>query len=111
MEGNLILFTTGVRVLFDSGASHSFISSVYASSLGLKPKRLNNPIRINIPLGDTVVLGQYCIAIISLHNDCHMEDDFVLMDIGPYDLILGMDWLTKYRAVIDCYAKKVTANH
>lgn len=33
------------------------------------------------------------------------------MNMGPYDIILGMDWLTKYRTIIDCYAKKVTITH
>ena len=111
MEGSLILFTTGVRVLFYSGASHSFISSACASSLGLRPKSLTSSICINTPLGSAALLTQCCTAIISLHHDCHMEDDFVLMDMGSYDLILGMDWLSKYHAIIDCYAKKVTAYH
>lgn len=33
------------------------------------------------------------------------------MDMGPYDLILGMDWLTNYHAINDGYAKKVTIAH
>lgn len=67
MEGILILFSTGVKVLFDTGASHSFISSSYASSLGLKVKKLNSPIAVGTLLGRSVDLTRYFIAIITLN--------------------------------------------
>ncbi|XP_019059403.1 PREDICTED: uncharacterized protein LOC109117125 [Tarenaya hassleriana] len=31
-----------------------------------------------------------------------MPADLIVVPIGVYDLILGMDWLTKYQAYIDC---------
>jgi len=34
--------------------------------------------------------------------------DLVLLEIQGYDLILGMDWLTKYKATIDCERKILT---
>ncbi|GJY24374.1 putative reverse transcriptase domain-containing protein [Tanacetum coccineum] len=33
-------------------------------------------------------------------------DNNVVTEMGTYDVIIGMDWLTKYQAVIDC-AKKI----
>ena len=111
MEGSLILFNTSVKVLFDTGASHSFISDACAMILGLKPKRLEIPISIGTPTGSNVYLNRYYTTIISLHSECHMEDNFIVMDMSPYDVILGMDWLTKYQAMIDCYTKKVTISH
>ena len=35
--------------------------------------------------------------------------DLRVMDMLESDVILGMDWLTAYRVVIDCEHKKVTA--
>ena len=32
------------------------------------------------------------------------------MDISGFDVILGMDWLTAHRVVIDCDRRRVTAN-
>jgi hypothetical protein len=34
--------------------------------------------------------------------------DLILLDMVDFDLILGMDWLSPHRAVLDCYAKTVT---
>ena len=30
------------------------------------------------------------------------------MDISYFDVILGMDWLTEHRVVIDCYSRRIT---
>jgi len=34
--------------------------------------------------------------------------DLVLLEIQGYDVILGMDWLTKHKAIIDCEQKVLT---
>ena len=35
--------------------------------------------------------------------------DLRIMDMSEFDVILGMDWLTVYRVVIDCEHRRVTA--
>ena len=35
--------------------------------------------------------------------------DLKIMDMSEFDVILGMDWLTVYRVVIDCERRRVTA--
>ena len=35
--------------------------------------------------------------------------DLRIMDMSEFDVILGMDWLTLYRVVIDCERRKVIA--
>ncbi|XP_021759182.1 uncharacterized protein LOC110724094 [Chenopodium quinoa] len=62
-----------VKVLFDSGASHSFISKEVVGSLGV----------------------EFLAGLIEF-------------DLNDFDVILGMDWLGKYEAKIDCAAEKVT---
>ena len=34
--------------------------------------------------------------------------DLRIMDMSEFDVILGMDWLTVYRVVIDCERRRVT---
>ena len=41
-------------------------------------------------------------------GDCTMEMDLVVLEMEDYDVILGMDWLSKYHACVDCYHKVVT---
>ena len=35
--------------------------------------------------------------------------DLRIMDMSEFDVIIGMDWLTSYRVVIDCERRRVTA--
>ena len=33
--------------------------------------------------------------------------DFILLDIHDFDVILGMDWLSRHHGTVDCYRKEV----
>ena len=97
------------RVLFDSGASHSFIAASYVNVLGLKVESLEKQLHVSSPLGIRVRIDQIC-------RDCELEIlgilltvDLRVMDISDFDVILGMDWLTAHRVVIDCDRRRVTA--
>ena len=77
--------------------------------LGLKVKTLENPLHVSSPLGTRVRIDQIC-------RDCELEIlgillmvDLRVMDISEFDAILGIDWLTAYRVVIDCDRRRVTA--
>ena len=98
------------RVLFDSGASHSFIAASCVNILGLKVESLEKPLHVSSPLGVRVRIDQIC-------RDCELEISGILltvdlrvMDISNFDVIHGMDWLTAHRVVIDCDRRRVTTH-
>ena len=33
--------------------------------------------------------------------------DLVALDMRDFDVVLGMDWLSRHRATLDCYKKEV----
>ena len=95
--------------MFDSGASHSFVFASCVKELGLKVETLEEPLHVNSPLGTGVRIDQMC-------RVCELEIlgilltvDLRVMDMLEFDVILGMDWLTAHRFVIDCDRKGVTA--
>ena len=45
------MYNTWVCVLFDTGATHSFISKSCVDSLGLKAERVENSLLIESPMG------------------------------------------------------------
>ena len=70
---------------------------------------MEKPIHVSSPLGTRVNDDQIC-------RDCELEIsvifltvDLRVIDMSKFDVILGMDWLTTHRAVIDCDRKRVTA--
>ena len=93
------------RVLFDSCASHSFIVASCVNVLGLKVESLGKPLHVSSPLRIRVMIDKIC-------QDCELEIygilltmDLGVMDMSDFDVILGMNWLTAHRVVIDCDRK------
>ena len=99
------------KILFDSGASHSFVATSSMDVLGLEVETLEKPLYVSSPLGTRVRIDQIC-------RDCELEISRILltvairvMDISDFDVILGMDWLTTHRVVIDCDSRRITCLH
>ena len=77
--------------------------------MGLEVETLENPLNVNSPIGTRVSVDQIC-------RDCELEISEILltvylrvMDMSEFDVILGMDWLTAHRVVIDYDCRRVTA--
>ena len=109
IQGTFLLSRLWARVLFDSSASHSFIAASVVIELGLEVMALEEPLYVSSPLGIRTRIGMMC-------HGCQLEISRILltvdlrvMDMSEFDVILGMDWLTAYRVVIDCERKRVTA--
>ena len=45
-------------------------------------------------------------CVITLANKA-LKVDFRILDMTGYDVILGMDWLTVYRALVDCHRRRI----
>nr|AAV31295.1 putative polyprotein [Oryza sativa Japonica Group] len=94
-------------VLFDSGATHSFLSKSFASNHGMEVISLGRPLLVNTP-GNQAFSTQYCpSATIGIEED-PFPSSLILLESKDLDVILGMDWLSRHRGVIDCANRKVT---
>ena len=97
------------RVLFDSGASHSFIAASVVRDLGLEVKTLEDPLYVSSPLGARMSIDLICRSCELKISGIMLSVDLRVMDMSEFDVILRMDWLTAYRIVIDCERSKVTS--
>nr|GFC53776.1 hypothetical protein [Tanacetum cinerariifolium] len=98
---------TSVFVLFDTGATHSVISFVFASRVTTTPTLLDHVLCISMHMQDSV-------RITHVYRDLPLQfDDKILainalpLDMCEFDIILGMDWLTEHHATIDCRSYRV----
>ena len=96
-------------MLFDYGASHSFIAASVVIELGLEVKALEEPLYVSSPLGIRARIGMICRGYDLEISGTLLSMDLRVMDMSEFDVILGMDWLTAYRVVIDCEHRRVTA--
>ena len=97
------------RVLFDSGASHSFIAASVVIELGLEVETLEEPLYVSSPLGIREIIGMICRGCELEISGTLLTVDLRIIDMSEFDVILGMDWLTSYRVVIDCERRRVTS--
>ena len=109
IQGTFLLSRLWARVLFDSGASHSFIAASVVIELGLEVETLEVPLYVSSPLGIRARVGMICRGCKLEISGTLLTVDLRIMDMSEFDVILGMDWLTAYRVVIDCERRRVTA--
>ncbi|GKA04223.1 putative nucleotidyltransferase, ribonuclease H [Tanacetum coccineum] len=105
VTGTFLLNQHLARVLFDSGADKSFISISLASMLNIPPITIDTFYDIEMADGNlvstnTVIQG----ATLTLLNQ-PFEIDLMPIKLGSFDVIVGMDWLSKYHARIICDEK------
>jgi hypothetical protein len=86
--------TIPATILFDSGATHSFMSARYANTNELPLKNMKTPMIVITPKGH--VEASYMTHRLTLTI---MGREFLASSI---DLILGMSWLRKAKAIIQC---------
>ncbi|GJZ08650.1 putative reverse transcriptase domain-containing protein [Tanacetum coccineum] len=94
-------------VLFDSGADRSFIFLSLASMLNIPSITVDAFYNIEMADGNlvstnTVIKG----CTLTLLNQ-PFEIDLMPIKLGSFDVVIGMDWLSKYRAKILCDEKVV----
>ena len=109
IQGTFLLSRLWVRVLFDSGASLSFIVASVVIELGLEVEALEEPLYASSPLGIRARIGMICRGFELEISRILLTVDLRVMDMSEFDVIFGMDWLTAYRVVIDCERRRVTA--
>ncbi|GJW64069.1 putative reverse transcriptase domain-containing protein [Tanacetum coccineum] len=95
------------RVLFDSGADKSFVSISLASMLNIPLITIDTFYIIKMANGNlvstnTIIQG----ATLTLLNQ-PFEIDLMSIKLGSFDVVIGMDWLSKYHARIICDEKVI----
>jgi hypothetical protein len=88
-------------VLFDSGASHKFISSSFVAQYNLPITTMKHTMLFSSPRGERRT-KHICPAVSISIREIDFLSNLILLDSNDIDIILGMDWLRKYDGVIQC---------
>ena len=78
-------------MIFDSGASHSFIAASCVQELGLEVETLEEPLYVNSPLGAKTSIDLICRGWELEISKIMFTVDLRVMDMLEFDVILGMD--------------------
>nr|GEV85672.1 hypothetical protein [Tanacetum cinerariifolium] len=107
VTGTLLLNNRYASILFDTGVDRSFISTAFSSLVNIDPTLLGSSNDVELAYGkivgiDTIIRG----CTISFLNH-PFNIDLMPVELGSFDVIIGMDWLRRCHAVIVCDEKLV----
>jgi hypothetical protein len=104
--GMFFINEASVVVLFDSRASHSYISTAYVENHNLPIALLKSQIVISA-LGGDMPARQLCPKVNLKIRGVDFVTSLIVLESKGIDVILGMDWLSKHKVLIDCAKKSV----
>ncbi|XP_024962587.1 uncharacterized protein LOC112502785 [Cynara cardunculus var. scolymus] len=107
IPGHVKLIDLSVYVSFDTGATHSIVSEQLESRLKSYEQTTEFPVVISTPIGGSICVLTRSSKCQLLIGDCIREVTLLPMHMSYFDLILGMDWLSRHWATINCNAKQI----
>jgi hypothetical protein len=107
MLGTFLINSVPAKILFDFGASHSFVTETFLDKGNLNPRRMDRLMIVQIP-GSTTKIQLSCRNVpIELHG-LHFQADLIILGTKGLDVVLGIDWMSKYQGHIGCARKSTT---
>ncbi|XP_019183692.1 PREDICTED: uncharacterized protein LOC109178486 [Ipomoea nil] len=107
VTGTFLVNHVPAVVLFDSGATNSFISSAMVDEFGWLPTS-QRKMSIQLASGRLIDYKDILEGLPVEISGVTFPGDFIKIELEGMDVILGMDWLGKYKAKILCEERKVT---
>ncbi|GJW75857.1 putative reverse transcriptase domain-containing protein, partial [Tanacetum coccineum] len=98
ITGTFLLNNHYAYILFDYGIDRSFVSTMFSALLDIAPTALDVSYTVELTDGqiaesDTIIRG----CTINL-LDHPFNIDLIPVELGSFDILIGMDWLSKYHA-------------
>ncbi|KAJ0445296.1 putative transcription factor interactor and regulator CCHC(Zn) family [Helianthus annuus] len=107
VNGTFLVNGIYASCLFDTGADNCFVSFEFEKLLSRKRSYLPSSFEVEVATGRTV-------AVNSVLHDCTLElnnhvfpIDLIPMQLGSFDVIVGMDFLRENHAEVVCFEKMI----
>ncbi|KAJ0788379.1 putative nucleotidyltransferase, Ribonuclease H [Helianthus annuus] len=105
ITGTFLINHVYASCLFDTGADKSFVSLEFESLLKCKRSKLPKSFAVEVANGKTVNVNSVLSNCSLILNDHTFSIDLIPMQMGSFDVIVGMDWLGRVRAEVVCSEK------
>nr|GEV57950.1 reverse transcriptase domain-containing protein [Tanacetum cinerariifolium] len=105
--GTFLFNNRYATILFDTGADMSFVSTTFSALIDIDPTTLENFYDVELADGKTIGVNTVNRGCTLNFMNYPFNIDLMPVPLGSFDVIIGMDWLTKYHGVISCDEKIV----
>ncbi|GKF40927.1 putative reverse transcriptase domain-containing protein, partial [Tanacetum coccineum] len=105
VTGIFLLNNRYASILFDTGADRRIVSTAFSSLIDIVPSTLDHDYDVELADGKIIrvnIIIRGCTLNFLNHP---FNIDLMPIELGSFDVIIGMDWLLMYHAVIVCAEK------
>ncbi|GKB86580.1 putative reverse transcriptase domain-containing protein [Tanacetum coccineum] len=107
VTGMFLLNNRYASILFNTGTDRSFVSTAFSYLIDIVPTTLDHGYDIKLAAGKIIKVNTLIRGSTLNFLNHPFNIDLMPVELGSFDVIIGMDWLTKYHAVIVCDEKLV----
>nr|GEY26366.1 putative reverse transcriptase domain-containing protein [Tanacetum cinerariifolium] len=107
VTGTFLLNNRYATMLFDSGADKIFVDIKFSHLIDIKPVKLNSSYEVELADGKVVSTNSVLRGCTLNLLDYLFDIDLMPIELGMFDVIVGMDWLVERDALIMCGKKEV----
>ena len=100
--GTFLVSSVPALVLFDLSASRSFVSLAFSQHITIRRETLSQPLRVSIADERAVYATEVIRGCVLEIFGVEFPIDLVPIGMGDVCVIVGMDWLSRFGAIIDC---------
>ena len=111
ITGMISVYDHEAYALVDLGATHSFISVPFTERHQIESHPIDGRTVVSVPNGDTMISERIVPGSRLVIQKKDFPADLIVLGIHDFYIVLGMDWLSKHRATLDCYKKEVRLVH
>jgi hypothetical protein len=103
----LPLFTGKAIILFDSGATHSFISTKYDRRLHINIEPMKVGVVVSTPVGKSVLCKKIVLGCPNHIEGRTLTANLIVFNMEGFHIILRMNWLSNNHAIINYHNKEI----
>ena len=107
VSSTLPICSQDAYILIDSGSTHSFVSVKFVEKLNKELEPLGYVFSVSTLSRRTMTIASIYRACVVMIENVELLVYLMSLDITHFDVILGMDWLVKNHASINCVSKSV----
>ena len=107
IQGKCFISGIPLLVIFDSGATHSFISCSCVEKLKLYVSSLNKDLVVETPTSGSMLTSNVCLNCLVEISCRTFFIDLICLPLIQIDVIMGMDWLSSNHVLLNCFDKTV----
>ena len=107
ITGMILVYDHDAYALVNPGATHSFISVPFIERHQIESQPIDGRMVVSVPNEDTMISVRIVPGSRLVIQNKDFPADLIVLGVHDFVIVLGMDWLSKHRATLDCYTKEI----